>query len=492
MAATTQEQQDPFRPGREAAVARMRAAGVAEPAVRAFERQHAALAGGASGLIREADVEPVAPQVHLDDLPEEPGSARAALDATAVVVLNGGLGTSMGLSGPKSLLPVHDGLTFLDLTVRQVLALREASGARLPLLLMDSFATRDASLERLAAYPDLVVDDLPPDVLQSREPKLRVEDLAPVDHPADPRLEWCPPGHGDLYPTLLASGVLDALLERGYRHLFVSNVDNLGAVPDPRLAAWFAASGAGYAAEVCPRTAMDRKGGHLVRRRADGRLLLRDTAQTASEDMGHATDGERHPWVHTNSLWLDLPRLRELLHAHDGALPLPLIRNTKTVDPTDPTSTPVVQVESAMGGAVALFDDAVAVGVGRDRFVPVKGTDELLLLRSDVYEVGAGTGYRLLTGVDPLPVVSLDPEHYRFVHDLDARFPDGAPSLRESVSLQVRGDWTFGAEVVVRGRVRLDDRGGARRVPDGTVLEGPAGPGPAGPGPGGTGPEETP
>ena len=472
MAATTQEDQHPDHPGREAAVARMRAAGVGEPAVRAFERHHAALVAGGTGLVREADVEPALPQVHLEDLPDDPGATRAALDVTAVVVLNGGLGTSMGLSGPKSLLPVHEDLTFLDLTVRQVLALREASGARLPLLLMDSFATREATLERLTAYPDLSVEGLPADFLQSREPKLRADDLAPVDHPADPRLEWCPPGHGDLYPSLLSSGVLDALLDRGYRQLFVSNVDNLGAVPDPRLAAWFAGSGAGYAAEVCPRTQMDRKGGHLVRRRADGRLLLRDTAQTAPEEMVHFTDGERHPWVHTNNLWLDLGRLRRLLDTHGGALPLPLIRNAKTVDPTDPSSTPVVQVESAMGGAVELFEDAVAVAVGRDRFVPVKSTDELLLLRSDVYEMGPGTGYQLRSDVVPLPVVTLDPGHYRFVGDLDARFPDGVPSLREAVTLDVEGDWTFGAGVVVRGRVRLPDEGGARRVPAGAVLEG--------------------
>ena len=472
MAETTHDGTHADHPGRAEAVARMRAAGVGEPAVRAFVRHHEALVSGATGLVREVDVEPASPQVLLDDLPDDPDAGRAALDATAVAVLNGGLGTSMGLSGPKSLLPVHDGLTFLDVTVRQVLALREATGARLPLLLLDSFATRDATLARLAAYPDLAVDGLPLDVLQSREPKLRADDLSPVDHPADPRLEWCPPGHGDLYPTLAASGVLDALLEQGYRQLFVSNVDNLGAVPDARLAAWFAAEGAGYAAEVCPRTEMDRKGGHLVRRRADGRLLLRDTAQTAEEELVHFTDGDRHPWAHTNNLWLDLIRLRELLERHGGSLPLPLIRNPKTVDPTDPTSTPVVQVESAMGGAVELFDDAVAVGVGRDRFVPVKGTDELLLLRSDAYAVGPGTGYRLVAQADPLPVVTLDRRHYRFVHDLDARFPAGAPSLREAAGLEVEGDWTFGADVVVRGRVRLADEGGARRVPDGTVLEG--------------------
>lgn len=460
--------------GRTLALDRLRADGASGPAVATFALQYDRLAAGATGLIHEADVAPAAPDVFLADLPDDPAheeSRRTALDATVVITLNGGLGTSMGLSGPKSLLPVRDGLTFLDVTVRQVLALRARLGVRLPLLLMDSFATRDATLGRLTAYPDLAVGDLPLDFLQSREPKLRADDLTPVEWPADPRLKWCPPGHGDLYPSLLASGLLDRLLEAGYTQAFVSNVDNLGAVPDPRLAAWFAGAGVGYAAEVCPRTEMDLKGGHLVRRRADGRLVLRDTAQTAPEEMVHFTDAQRHPFVHTNNLWMDLARLREMLRERGGVLELPLIRNAKTVDPTDPSSTPVVQIETAMGGAVELFDDAVSVGVTRERFVPVKTTNELLLLRSDVYAVGEETSYLLKRLVDEAPVVTLAKEHYAMVDDLDARFPHGAPGLQRARRLDVGGDWTFGAGVEVVGAVTLGDEGPSR-VPDGTVLTG--------------------
>ncbi len=459
--------------GRSLALDRLRADGASAPATATFALQHDRLAAGATGLIHEADVVPAEPDVFLADLaaaPADEAAQRAALDATVVITLNGGLGTSMGLAGPKSLLPVREGLTFLDVTVRQVLALRERLGSRLPLLLMDSFATRDATLERLTAYPDLAVDDLPLDFLQSREPKLRADDLTPVEWPADPRLEWCPPGHGDLYPSLLASGLLDRLLAEGYTQAFVSNVDNLGAVPDARLAAWFAASGAGYAAEVCPRTEMDRKGGHLVRRRADGRLVLRDTAQTAPEELVHFMDAERHPYVHTNNLWMDLRRLRDMLAARDGVLELPLIRNAKTVDPTDPSSTPVIQIETAMGGAVELFDDAVSVGVTRERFVPVKTTNELLLLRSDVYDVGEHTAYLLQRRVDEAPVVTLAKEHYAMVDHLDARFPHGAPGLRRARRLDVEGDWTFGAGVEVVGEVTLPDEGSPRQVPDGAVL----------------------
>ncbi|GAA5162114.1 UTP--glucose-1-phosphate uridylyltransferase [Ornithinimicrobium tianjinense] len=453
--------------GREQAVERMRSAGVSRPAIDTFVTHYDKLAEGATGLIAEADVEPALPAVLQEDLPRDEAAAREALDRTVVITLNGGLGTSMGLAGPKSLLPVHDGLTFLDITVRQVLALRARYGVRLPLLLMDSFSTQDATLEVLAGYPDLPVGDLPLDFLQSQEPKLRADDLTPVDWPADPRLEWCPPGHGDLYPSLLASGLLDRLLADGYRYAFVSNVDNLGAVPDPALAAWFAGSGAGYAAEVCRRTEMDKKGGHLVRRRADGRLVLRDTAQTAPEELVHFMDGEKHPYVNTNNLWFDLERLRAMLEERGGVMDLPLIRNAKTVDPTDKASTPVIQIESAMGGAVELFEDAVSVGVSRERFAPVKTTNELLLLRSDAYRLDPQT-YRLTRTVEPSPVVDLVKDHYAMISDFDARFPAGAPSLVDATRLQVEGDWTFGADVRVRGEAVLDEQGG--QVPDGATL----------------------
>ncbi|MDO5740212.1 MAG: UTP--glucose-1-phosphate uridylyltransferase [Ornithinimicrobium sp.] len=462
-----------MRTGRDLAITRMREAGVNQPAIDTFAQHYDKLAGGATGLIREADVEPALPAVDLADVQIDPdgADAREALDATVVITLNGGLGTSMGLAGPKSLLPVRDGLTFLDITVRQVLALRRRYGVRLPLLLMDSFSTQEQTLALLADYPELAVEGLPLDFLQSQEPKLRADDLTPVTWEADPRLEWCPPGHGDLYPSLLSSGLLEQLLEQGYRQAFVSNVDNLGAIADGRLAAWFTASGAGYAAEVCPRTEMDLKGGHLVRRSGDGRFVLRDTAQTAPEEMRHFTDAEKHPFVNTNNLWFDLARLKAMLDERGGVLDLPLIRNAKTVDPTDKSSTPVIQIETAMGGAVELFDDALSVAVTRERFVPVKTTNELLLLRSDVYAVDTADSYRLTKTVEPAPVIDLDKSYYGHLGQLDERFPDGAPSLRQASRLTVEGDWTFGGGVTVVGDVTLSDEGSPRAVPAGTVLQ---------------------
>jgi UTP--glucose-1-phosphate uridylyltransferase len=456
--------------GLQAATAKMREAEVPEAAIAVFAHYYGALESGATGLIHEDEIEPLVDLPQLADLPDDEAAARAALAQTVVIKLNGGLGTSMGMDRAKVLLPVRDGRTFLDLIVDQVRTARREHDVPLPLVFMHSFRTRQDTLAALAAHPDIVVDGLPLDFVQSQEPKLTAADLAPVQWPADPALEWCPPGHGDFYPSILASGLLDALLDAGFRYANVSNCDNLGATPDGRIAAWFAASGAPYAAEVCPRTPADRKGGHLARRRSDGQLVLRDTAQTAPEDLVHFMDESRHRYVHTNNLWLDLAAVRRELLDRGAVLGLPLIRNAKTVDPTDPASPAVIQIETAVGAAIGVFDGAAAIVVGRDRFLPVKTTNDLLLLRSDAYQIGSDAVPRLVAPQAAL--VDLDPEHYRTIAGFDRRFPAGPPSLRAARSLTVRGDWSFGTAVAVAGDVVLDDHGTPQRLPDGAALGG--------------------
>jgi UTP--glucose-1-phosphate uridylyltransferase len=450
----------------EAAVEKMRAEGLGDAAVESFARQYERLRDGETGTLAEAEIEPVASLPDADELTETADAA--LLDSVAVVKLNGGLGTSMGMTKAKSLLEVKDGRTFLDLIAEQVLALRETSGARIPLILMSSFATRDDSLAALGRYDDLSAG-LPPDFVQNKVPKIRQDTLEPVEWEADPTLEWAPPGHGDLYTALVASGMLEALLDDGYRYAFVSNSDNLGAVLDPRILAWLASSGAPFLMEVADRTSSDRKGGHLARRRSDGGLVLREIAQTPDEDVDAFQDTSRHKYFNTNTLWVDLRALRDVLSGA-GVLDLPMIVNKKTVDPGDKASTPVIQLETAMGAAIGVFEGAAAMRVPRSRFVPVKTTNDLLSLRSDAYVIGDGRAVHLAPergGVPPF--VDLDADHYKLVADFDDRFPHGAPSLVACDALRVVGDVTFGRDVVVKGEVTVE---GVDRVEDGTVLEG--------------------
>ncbi len=315
-------------------------------------------------------------------------------------------------------------MAFLDVIARQVLALRESSGARLPLVLMNSFHTREDSLALLERY-DGLGSDVPFDFVQHKEPKLLVDGLEPADWPADRSLEWCPPGHGDIYPALLTSGMLAQLLERGYRYAFMANSDNLGAVLDPRILAWIAAEELPYVCEVTDRTEADKKGGHVALLKETGGLILRETAQTPEEDMDAFTDVERHPYFHVNNLWVDLQALDALLRERDGVLGLPMIVNEKTLDPSDSSSPAVYQLETAMGAAIGVFEGARAIRVPRSRFVPVKKTSDLLVLRSDAYVLGDGARIELADGRDGAPLVELDDDHFKFLADFDARFAAG-------------------------------------------------------------------
>ncbi len=450
-----------------AAVMTKAEAGGAQPAeLAALDRRLHQLDERQAGRLPGEALEPIPDLPSLDDLPEPPpDEAREVLDRLVVVKLNGGLGTSMGLSGPKSLIEAKPGRSFLDVIASQVLALRQRYRARLPFVLMDSVVTRGPSLETLRRYDDLRVPGVPLDFLQGREPKIRADDLQPVQWPADPELEWCPPGHGDIYTALAASGTLDALLSAGLRYAFVSNSDNLGALADARIAAWLAAGQVPFALEAVRGTPADRKGGHLARHR--GRMVLRETAQVPGGDTSF-TDVERWRWYNTNNIWIDLRALADLQAADPAAPTLPLILNRKTVDPRDPASTPVIQFESAMGAAIGSIPGARALHVPRCRFAPVKTTDDLLVIRSDAYQL-TSDGQMSPRFDGPAPVVTLDKDFYRLLPGFEQRFPARAPSLRRCRRLDVDGDVTFGAGVTAVGDVRVT---GPRHIPDGEVLTG--------------------
>lgn len=448
---------------------KMAAAGVPQQAIDVFTYYYRQLEAGVSGFIPEDTIEPLVDPPMLSDIAVSDEDAAAALEQTVIIKLNGGLGTSMGMDKAKSLLPVREDKTFLDIIVDQVQQARARYQIQLPLLFMNSFRTQQDTLAALAPYDDLAIAGLDLGFVQNQEPKLRADDLTPVEWPADPALEWCPPGHGDLYTAFATSGVLDRLLSLGYRYASVSNSDNLGAAPNATIAGWFAASGAPYAAEICRRTAADRKGGHLAIRKSDRQLILRDTAQTPKDEMHFFTDEFRHPFFHCNNLWFDLQVLDRTLRERKGVLGLPLIKNEKTVDPADPSSPKVIQIETAMGAAVEVFEGATAIGVGRDRFLPVKTTSDLLVLRSDAYQLEP-TG-QLTAVADPVPVVDLDDRYYKIITDFDQRFPAGAPSLRQARSVVVQGDWTFEAGVRLIGAVALQDRGDPQIIAAGSALD---------------------
>jgi UTP--glucose-1-phosphate uridylyltransferase len=441
--------------GLKAAEQKMREDGQDEEAIASFRSAYERLVRGEEAMIPSADLEPAGDVPTLGDL-EQVGESEV-LDQFVTIKLNGGLATTMGLHEPKSLVEARDGRSFLEIIIAQVLALRERYGIRLPLLLMNSEATQKATLEALKGHDEVTVGDLPLDFMQSMIPKLDAESLAPVSWPKDPSLEWCPPGHGDVYGALRRSGTLKALLDQGFRYAMISNSDNLGSTFDPRIAAHVARNEIPFLMEVVEGTEADRKGGHIARRREDGQLVLRETAQTPPEDEESFRDYKRWRYYNTNSLWVDLQALSGTLEDRDGVMALPLIVNRKTVDPRDSDSTPVLQLESAMGAAISSFSGAELICVPRTRFAPVKTTDDLLVLRSDVYTIKDDEVVEPVAERDgTLPYVELDSRYYKLLDEFESRFPDGPPSLRQAERLVVKGDVTFGEDVVVKGAVELE------------------------------------
>jgi UDP-N-acetylglucosamine pyrophosphorylase len=430
-----------------------------EAVIRAFRRNYEALMRQETGMIPETSISPAEELASLESLSAQAGATDAALLSRAVVIkLNGGLGTGMGLQGPKSLLAVRDGVNFLDLMVRQIMDLRKRSGTAVRLLLMNSFSTSRETLTHLDHYrADGLADAGEVELMQNQIPKIDARTMEPVEWAADPELEWCPPGHGDLYPALVGSGWLDRLLAEGVRYAFVSNSDNLGAILDPVILRHFAESGSPFLMEVTRRTAADRKGGHLAVRKGDGRLLLREVAQCPEEDLEAFQDITRHRYFNTNSLWIRLDLLKEQLEANAGALPLPMIRNSKTVDPRDKKSTPVLQLETAMGAAIECFQGASAIEVPRSRFAPVKTTSDLLALRSDAYEVLGNGQVRLAASRKGVPPVITLSDDYKLVDQIEAL---GVPSLIDCDSLAIKGPIHFEPGVIIKGDVAFEKTGG--------------------------------
>ncbi|MCB5271132.1 MAG: UTP--glucose-1-phosphate uridylyltransferase [Candidatus Cloacimonetes bacterium] len=425
----------------------MKAEGLSDMVIRTFSAYYEALQKGSSGQIPEDTISPPSPQtvIPFENL-ESKGSA-GLLRKIVAIKLNGGLGTSMGLSKAKSLLPVKGNMNFLDIITRHILALRSESGYDIQLMFMNSFATEKDTLDYLNKYPDLSKQDLPISFVQNKFPRILQEDLSPF-LPKDKDQRWNPPGHGDIYTAISTSGILEKLIATGYRYAFVSNSDNLGATVDASIAAYMEEHDIPFLMEVCERSEMDKKGGHLAQDE-NGQLLLREIAQCPAEDLEAFQDINKYRYFNTNNLWIDLKALEWHLITNDGLMLLPLIVNPKEVD-----GIKVYQLETAMGAAISSFTGARAVIVPRQRFSPVKKTEDLLSVWSDAYELNDQYQIRLKHGMSKPPYIELDPKYYGNIEQMQKRF-EAPPSLSGCKELKIEGDVSFGTDVVCDGRVNI-------------------------------------
>ncbi|XP_058090533.1 UTP--glucose-1-phosphate uridylyltransferase [Magnolia sinica] len=405
--------------------------------------------------------EVVVPYDSMAPAPEDLSETKKLLDKLVVLKLNGGLGTTMGCTGPKSVIEVRNGLTFLDLIVIQIESLNAKYGCKVPLLLMNSFNTHDDTLKIVERYSNSNVEIHT--FNQSQYPRLVVDDFLPLPCKGQTGKDgWYPPGHGDVFPSLKNSGKLDALLSQGKEYVFVANSDNLGAIVDLKILNHLIQHKNEYCMEVTPKTLADVKGGTLIS--YEGKVQLLEIAQVPDEHVNEFKSIEKFKIFNTNNLWVSLKAIKRLVEA--DALKMEIIPNPKEVD-----GVKVLQLETAAGAAIRFFDHAIGANVPRSRFLPVKATSDLLLVQSDLYTLADGFVIRNSARTNPAnPSIELGPE-FKKVNNFLSRFKS-IPSILELDSLKVVGDVWFGAGVTLKGKVSITANAGEKlEIPDGAVLE---------------------
>ncbi|XP_011038414.1 PREDICTED: UTP--glucose-1-phosphate uridylyltransferase [Populus euphratica] len=405
--------------------------------------------------------EVVVPYDTLAPTPEDPDETKKLLDKLVVLKLNGGLGTTMGCTGPKSVIEVRNGLTFLDLIVIQIENLNKKYGCSVPLLLMNSFNTHDDTQKIIEKYSNSNIEIHT--FNQSQYPRLVVDDFVPLPSKGHTDKDgWYPPGHGDVFPSLKNSGKLDALLSQGKEYVFVANSDNLGAVVDLKILNHLIRNKNEYCMEVTPKTLADVKGGTLIS--YEGKVQLLEIAQVPDQHVNEFKSIEKFKIFNTNNLWVNLKAIKRLVEA--DALKMEIIPNPKEVD-----GVKVLQLETAAGAAIKFFDHAIGINVPRSRFLPVKATSDLLLVQSDLYTLVDGFVIRNPARTIPAnPSIDLGPE-YKKVTNFLSRFKS-IPSIIELDSLKVAGDVWFGAGITLKGKVSILAKPGVKlEIPDGAVLQ---------------------
>jgi len=416
------------------------------------------------GLISETEISPVSPNEIKDakNLERRRASGKRALKKAVAIVLNGGLGTSMGLESTKSLIPVKDGKSFLEIIMD-----RAQKNSAL-LALMNSFNTHDETSRAILKINPKKTPDM---FVQNRFPKILQENHRPALCPDNPNMEWNPAGHGDFYLAFYESGILKSLIDKGMTYGFVSNSDNLGASIDTSLLGYFADQNAPFMMEVARRTKSDSKGGHLARDNA-GRLILRESSQCPEHQTAFFSDIDRHPFFNTNNIWINLEFLYDFMQK-EKMVRLPTILNPKHVCPGDKKSPPGYQLETAIGSAISLFDGAEAILVPRSRFYPVKTCGDLMAIDSDRFIFSEENGLVLNpNAAHDAILIDLDPEHYGDLASFQKRFPHGPPSLVNCRSVKIKGDVLFEKGVAIKGDVVIENRSKKGAViPKGAVVD---------------------
>ena len=340
------------------------------------------------------------------------------LSKVAIIKLNGGLGTSMGCSGPKSMIKVKNNLSFLEIILNNSNKINEKNKVNIPLIFMNSKNTDFHTKEVLGRQSNVY------HFQQNYYPRLD-ENLKPLKTQFNEKeMEyWYPPGHGDIYNALKSSDVWEKLKEKGIEYLFISNSDNLGASFDEKILQYMSNNSVDFLMEVVQKTQADVKGGALIE--YNNMINLLEVAQVPESKLQEFYNITKFKYFNTNNIWIRVDKVNEKLN-------MDVIYNSKKLS----DSTPVVQLEMAMGSAIKNFEKSVLLNVPRTRFIPVKKCTDLFLIQSDLYNLDEN--YVLRYSKPNVNVKIEFSDDYKHVDKFNKAFKNGIPSLLNLESIKVK------------------------------------------------------
>lgn len=405
--------------------------------------------------------------IRYSNLPPCPKEATAGLaQKLCVLKLNGGLGTTMGCTGPKSVIEVHSEQTFLDLTVQQIEFLNEELEVDIPLLLMNSFNTSEETEKLIHKYDNSRISIH--NFNQSCFPRVYKDTLLPVPNHPDPQKNkeaWYPPGHGDVFEALFNSGLLRKFIDEGKEYVFIANVDNLGSTVDFNILKYLLENDCEFAMEVTDKTRADIKGGTLIN--YEGKAKLLEIAQCPPSKVDEFKSIKKFKIFNTNNLWVSLKAINRVLKEKEMKNNIDIIYNQKKLS----NGSSVIQLEIACGAAIQFFKNAKGINVPRRRFLPVKSTSDLFIVQSNLYTLERGQLIMNPNRIYPgLPLVKLG-DNFQKVSEYMKRFQT-IPNILELDQLTVSGDVTFGSHIELKGTVIIVANHGNRiDMPSGSILE---------------------
>jgi UTP--glucose-1-phosphate uridylyltransferase len=197
----------------------------------------------------------------------------------------------------------------------------------------------------------------------------------------------------------------------------------------------------------------------------DGNVRLLEFAQVPKDHVEEFKSIKKFKIFNTNNIWVNMESIAKNIEKFET---LDLIVNKKDVGLQK-----VIQLETACGSAIKLFDKGIGIKVSRSRFLPVKNNSDLMLVQSNLYALQHG---RLVfnhlrvekMGEESSPLIKLGDE-FKTVADFNERMPE-IPDILELDHLTVSGNVFFGKKIVLKGNViivtteRID-------IPDGSILE---------------------